>query len=249
MRTLFRVLCFVMCLGTLTACATTEHAHPRDPYESMNRKMFAFNDAVDRAMLKPVAEGYRAVTPQPVRTGVSNLFGHVRDVWSLANHIVQAKPEAALNDFFRVTINTVFGLGGLIDVASSMNLKKQHAGFGDTLARYGWKESNYIVLPLLGASTVRDGIGAGVDMSVNPVSQMGAESMSARGAMVLDVVQTREQMLGMESILQEAALDPYTMMRDTYLQMRDKKVGLLVEDDVSLDELLSEEAGADTAAQ
>lgn len=218
----------------LSACASVQTPNPRDPYESFNRASYSFNDKLDRAVLKPAAEAYRFVTPQPVRTGVSNVFGNVRDVWSFANHLMQFRAEAALTDFFRVTMNTVFGLGGLIDVASSMGLKKQHAGFGDTLAHYGWKESHYLVLPVFGSSTVRDGLGTGVDLLASPLNH-SLEPAARNVATGLNVIQTRESLLGMEDIVSEAALDPYALTRDAYLQMRAKQIGTFQAEDESLD--------------
>ena len=121
--------------ATLAGCATGQD--PRDPYEAYNRKMYAFNNAVDRAVVKPVAEGYQKVTPQPVQTGIRNFFDNLYDVVSLANNILMLRPVPVMNDLMRVSVNTVFGLGGLIDVASSMGLEKNQNGFGDTLAHYG----------------------------------------------------------------------------------------------------------------
>lgn len=230
---IWRAIFLSMGLLFLSACASVETPNPRDPYESLNRATYAFNDKLDRAVLKPTAEAYRFVTPQPVRTGVSNVFGNVRDVWSFANHLLQFRAEAALTDFFRVTMNTVFGLGGLIDVASSMGLKQQHAGFGDTLAHYGWKESHYLVLPVFGSSTVRDGLGLGVDLLASPSNQL--EPATRNTLTGLNMLQTRESLLGMEAIVDEAALDPYAMTRDAYLQMRAKQIGIAPADEDKLD--------------
>lgn len=227
---------------TLTACASVEQRHARDPFEPVNRVVFSFNQKADRYVIQPVAEGYKTVTPEPVRVGVSNVFDNMKDIVSFANHAVQLKPKEALNDFFRVAVNTVFGFGGLLDIASPMGLKSQKSGFGDTLAHYGWKNSDYVMLPLLGPSTVRDTIGTGVDFVSNPLDHYVQHDVPTRNTLAgVNVINQRARLLGSEKLLEEAALDPYSLMRDTYLQMRDKKVGLpsQAEEDIPINELVN----------
>lgn len=227
---------------SLTACASVEQRHARDPLEPVNRVVFSFNQKADRYVMQPVAEGYKTVTPEPIRQGVSNVFDNMKDIVSFANHAVQLKPKEALNDFFRVAVNTVFGFGGLLDIASPMGLKSQKSGFGDTLAHYGWKNSHYVVLPLLGPSTVRDAIGTGVDFVSNPLDHHVQHDVPTRNTIVgVNVINQRARLLGSEKLLEEAALDPYSLMRDTYLQIRDKKVGLQsqVEEEIPINELVN----------
>ncbi len=227
---------------SLTACASVEQRHARDPLEPVNRVVFSFNQKADRYVMQPVAEGYKTVTPEPIRQGVSNVFDNMKDIVSFANHAVQLKPKEALNDFFRVAVNTVFGFGGLLDIASPMGLKSQKSGFGDTLAHYGWKNSHYVVLPLLGPSTVRDAIGTGVDFVSNPLDHHVQHDGPTRNTIVgVNVINQRARLLGSEKLLEEAALDPYSLMRDTYLQIRDKKVGLQsqAEEEIPINELVN----------
>ena len=227
---------------SLTACASVEQRHARDPLEPVNRVVFSFNQKADRYVMQPVAEGYKTVTPEPIRQGVSNVFDNMKDIVSFANHAVQLKPKEALNDFFRVAVNTVFGFSGLLDIASPMGLKSQKSGFGDTLAHYGWKNSHYVVLPLLGPSTVRDAIGTGVDFVSNPLDHHVQHDVPTRNTIVgVNVINQRARLLGSEKLLEEAALDPYSLMRDTYLQIRDKKVGLQsqAEEEIPINELVN----------
>lgn len=210
---------------SLAACATSP-SHPQDPLEPMNRAVFQFNDKADRYVMKPVAEGYRAVTPQPVRTGVGNFFNNLQDVYSMLNHGLQLEPRKTLTDFMRVSFNSTFGLFGLIDIATPMGLQRDPASLGDTMAHYGWKNSNYLVLPLLGPSTVRDGLGTAANLTVANQNDLVFHTESqATAAAVLNGVSQREQLLGVEDTLQQAALDPYSYMRDAYLQYRNRQVG------------------------
>src|SRR5690606_11774512 len=141
----------------MTGCATApDTADPRDPFEGFNRTVFRFNDAVDEAVLKPVATGYQKVTPSFVQTGVSNFFGNIGDVWSAVNNLRQGKLEAGMSDGMRVAINTTFGFVGLLDIASEAGLTKHKEDFGQTLGVWGVPSGPYLVLPLLGPSTIRD---------------------------------------------------------------------------------------------
>ncbi|MFC3531871.1 VacJ family lipoprotein [Vogesella facilis] len=209
----------------LAGCASTP-SHPQDPLEPMNRAVFQFNDKADRYVMKPVAEGYRAITPQPVRTGVGNFFNNLEDLYSMLNHGLQLEPRKTLTDFMRISFNSTFGLFGLIDIATPMGLQREPATLGDTMAHYGWKNSNYLVLPLLGPSTVRDGLGTAANFTVaNQHDLVFHTESQATAATVLKGISTREQMLGVEDTLQQAALDPYSYMRDAWLQYRNRQVG------------------------
>jgi len=139
----------------LTGCATTA-SNPQDPLEGYNRAMFSFNDAVDRAVLKPVATGYKNVVPGFAQTGVGNFFGNLSDAWSSVNNLLQGKPEQAGTDFGRVALNSTFGIFGLLDIASEAGMQKSDEDFGQTLGKWGVPSGPYLILPLLGPSTVRD---------------------------------------------------------------------------------------------
>lgn len=204
-------------LALLQGCASGPNANPADPLEPLNRTVFKFNDGLDRAVLKPVATAYQNVTPAPVRTGVSNFFGNLSDVWSVVNNALQFKGEAAANSFARVTTNTLWGLGGIFDIATEMKIPKQSENFGQTLTHWGVPSGAYVVLPVLGASTVRDTAGTLVDMQADLVPQV--DSVSARNSLqALRIVDTRAEYLGATDLLEQAALDKYSFVRDIYLQ-------------------------------
>jgi phospholipid-binding lipoprotein MlaA len=216
-----RSLCAAALLaGVLSACATTGGSGGRDPLEPLNRAIFGFNETFDQVLMKPVAQGYRAILPEVVRTGVSNFFSNIEDVWIAANNLLQGKPENALQDVMRVTINTVIGLGGLIDVASDAGLEKHNEDFGQTLGRWGIGSGPYIVLPFLGASTLRDGIGLlGVDYAVEPVWNI--DHVPTRNTLYAGrAVNARSDALDAVRVMEEAALDKYRFVRDSYLQRR-----------------------------
>ncbi len=206
-------------LVVLGGCATALGADPRDPWEPYNRSMFRFNDAVDNAVLKPVATTYRDVVPKPVRTGVSNFFGNLGDAWSFVNNVLQAKPEAALHSFWRVVINSTMGLGGVLDPATEMRLQRHREDFGQTLGRWGVPTGPYFVLPILGPSTLRDTVALPVDMYGRPVGHVS--DVPVRNSLTgLDIVQTRAGLLATTELLDAAALDRYTFQRDAFLQKR-----------------------------
>lgn len=206
----------------LAGCASGPQAHPEDPLEPYNRSMTRFNDAVDSALLKPVATAYQQATPAPVRTGVSNFFSNLGDAWSFVNNTLQLRAEGALSSFFRVGINTVMGLGGVLDVASEMGLERHKQDFGLTLGRWGMPPGPYLVLPILGPSTVRDTLALPVDMRGDPVRHV--DPISARnGLYALRVVDTRANLLRAGEVLDGAALDKYSFTRDVFLQVRSQR--------------------------
>jgi phospholipid-binding lipoprotein MlaA len=207
----------------LSACATGPNANPRDPLEPFNRSMYGLNDAVDRAVIKPVATAYRDVLPSPVRTGVSNFFNNLQDLWSFVNNTLQLKGEGAGNSIVRFGVNTVFGLGGLIDIATEMRIERHTEDFGQTLGRWGVGAGPYVVLPLLGPSTVRDTAALPVDMKGNVVSQVD-HVPTRNSATVLNLVDRRSQLLDASQMLDEVALDPYSFTRDAFLQRRRNQV-------------------------
>ena len=143
-------------LALLQGCATGPNANPADPLEPFNRAMFNFNDGVDRAFVKPVATAYRDVTPAPIRTAVNSFFGNISDVWSMVNNVLQAKPVEATDSLFRVTVNTLWGLGGIFDVASDLGIPKHSEDFGQTLGYWGVASGPYVVLPQIGRASCRE---------------------------------------------------------------------------------------------
>jgi len=219
----------------LSACASGPTANPRDPLEPFNRGVYSFNDAVDRAVVKPVATAYRDVLPSPVRTGVRNFFNNLQDLWSFVNNTLQLKGEGAGNSIVRFGVNTVFGLGGLLDVATEMRIERFPEDFGQTLGRWGVGAGPYVVLPLLGSSTLRDTAALPVDMNGNAVSHIDDNAIR-NSATVLNLVDRRARLLDASKLLDEVALDPYTFTRDAFLQRRQSLVcdGNPPDEDVSL---------------
>lgn len=190
-----------------------------DPWESWNRKVFDFNEKVDERVLEPLATGYARIVPRPVRVSVGNFFGNIGDAWSAVNNVLQAKPEAATRDVARVTMNTVFGVFGLFDVAAETGLDHQYEDFGQTLGRWGVPAGAYIVWPLLGPSTVRETAAMPLDRSASPALLI-ANGNSAFGIYTLQLVNTRANLLNATRVLDDIALDKYTFVRDAYLQRR-----------------------------
>lgn len=205
------------CVLALSGCATA--TDPRDPLEPINRGIYKFNDAVDKAVLKPVAQGYRAVLPQPVRTGVTNFFSNIEDVLIALNNLLQFKFQAAASDVARVAFNTTFGIAGIFDVATSFGLEKHDEDFGQTLGYWGIGDGPFLMLPLLGPSNLRDTVGLAAYYQLDPV--LNLDHVPTRNTLsVLRFVNRRAQLLDAEKVLDEAALDPYTFLRDAYIQHR-----------------------------
>lgn len=214
-RSALAVAVALACVG----CATRPDGNPRDPFENYNRGMFAFNDGVDRAIFKPAATMYRAVTPAPVRTGVSNFLGNLEDVWSFVNSLLQGKPQAAAQTFVRFNVNTFLGLGGVLDIASEARIDRQREDFGQTLGVWGVPSGPYLVLPFLGPSTVRDTVGLPVDMAADLIGNID-HVPTRNAAKVVDLLDTRAALLRAGDTLEEAALDKYSFTRDAFLQRR-----------------------------
>lgn len=201
------------------AAARTWVPSKADPWEGLNRRIFAFNEAVDEAVLAPVARAYRAVLPAPVREGIGNVLGNAGDVWAAANHLLQGKPKAAADTGMRVGVNTVFGLLGVVDVATELGLERQSEDFGQTLGRWGLGSGPYLVLPLLGPSSVRDGAGLVVDRQFD-ISQLPSHERDSYAVTALEVVHKRAGLLSAGQLLGQIALDRYTFVREAYLAKR-----------------------------
>jgi len=218
-RTAWIPFLLMACLS-LFGCATQPNAKrdPRDPFERVNRVTYHFNDALDRAVLKPVAVGYRKITPRPVRTSVSNFIDNLSYTTTVANDLLQLKFKPFFQDTGRLVVNTTVGIGGLFDPASRIGLQKNEEDLGLTFGHWGAGPGPYIVIPFLGPSDVRDGIGRIGDIFTDPRHYIknGWVSWSLWGVQVVD---TRSRLLDTEKVL-EGAYDKYSFLRNVYLQRR-----------------------------
>lgn len=207
----------MLAAGLLAGCASS--GNPKDPIEGFNRAMFAFNEGLDSVIVKPVATGYEAVLPSPVRTGVTNFFGNIDDLFIGVNNLLQGKIPEAFSDLGRVVINTTIGLLGVLDIATEAGLEKHDEDFGQTFGRWGVGNGAYVVIPVFGPRTVRDTVGLVLDVQADPVA-----NHRPRGerdvALVLRMVNDRANLLAADKVVEEAALDKYSYVRDAYLQRR-----------------------------
>ena len=211
------VLLVLMLTGLLGGCATS--GNQKDPIEGFNRAMFSFNEGLDTVLIKPAAQGYDAVMPTPVRTGVTNFFGNIADFFIGFNNLLQGKPDQALSDLGRVAINSTIGILGLFDVATEAGLEKHEEDFGQTFGRWGMGDGAYVVLPVFGPRSVRDTAGLILDMAADPVGDV--EHVPTRNTLTaLRLIDTRADLLPADKVIAEAALDKYSYVRDGYLQRR-----------------------------
>lgn len=209
--------------AVMVGCATGPGANPADPFEPFNRGVFRFNDGVDEAVFRPVATAYRDTLPSQVRAGVNNFFSNLGDVWNFANSVMQLRLRASAENFMRFNVNTVFGLGGLLDIATEAGIERHNEDFGQTLGRWGVPTGPYLVLPLLGPSTIRDAAVLPVDRYGDPLAYV--DSGVVRGSLsVLRVVDARSNFLRASQLLDDAALDKYSFTRDAHLQRRQNDV-------------------------
>jgi phospholipid-binding lipoprotein MlaA len=217
MRFCLRLACLALCISLFAGCATG--TNPRDPFEKFNRGVYQFNETVDRAVLKPVAEGYRFVLPQFIRSSVSNFFSNINDVIVVLNNLLQGKFTTAYSDFGRIAINSTLGILGLFDIASEAGIEKHDEDFGQTLGWWGMPEGPFIVLPFFGPSTGRDVVGRVGDWFTDPVTYVDP-TRSRNWVWGTRVVNRRAELLDASKVLETAALDPYEFVRDAYLQRR-----------------------------
>ena len=211
----------------LSACATPGQyvLAERDPLEKVNRGVWGVNQAADKVVIKPVTQVYRAVAPRPVRQGVSNAFANLSEPWSFINNVLQGKPNRAARNFGRFVVNTTLGIGGLLDPASKMGIRAAREDLGQTMAVWGINGGPYLVLPLLGPSTMRDGIGSGIAAYADPVAiainQANIDIWYKRGYLAAYIVSARSDLTesGGDTFLQ-TSLDPYAAARSAYLQVR-----------------------------
>jgi phospholipid-binding lipoprotein MlaA len=211
----WRMCC--VALVVLSGCATVQTPDERDPWESMNRSVFSFNDKLDRIVLKPVATVYRDVVPSFARQGVHNFFGNLSDVWSAVNNALSGRKRETGDSISRVFVNTTVGVLGLFDVATDLKIERHKADFGTTLGRWGVKPGPYVVLPLLGPATLRGVAALPVDYSANLTNQF-TEAATRDTLTLLNVVDVRATYLGASNAVDGAALDGYSFIRDVYLQ-------------------------------
>lgn len=206
--------------ASLLAVAGAAHAQSAtDPLEGWNRVVFGFNEGLDAAVLKPLATGYKTVVPELVRSGVSNVFGNFGDGWSAINQLLQGKPTAAAEMTMRVATNSVFGLGGLFDVASDLGIERRPEDFGQTLGRWGLPAGPYIVWPLLGPSSLRDTTAMPLDMAWRP-AVLTHDDPTRIGLSALQLIDVRAGLLSAGRLIDEIALDKYVFIRDGYLARR-----------------------------
>lgn len=212
---------YVLAVLALSGCASND---PRDPLEPTNRVIHAFNETVDKVAFKPLAKGYQAITPAPVQTGVRNFYSNLDDVTVLTNSVLQFKLQQASSDFLRLAFNTTFGFFGLLDVASEMGLKKHNEDFGQTLGHWGVATGPYLVLPLLGPSSFRDGAGMVADGYATDLVHQEETFPRRVEVAALRGISRRADLLEAKRAIDEAALDPYEFSRDFYLERREALV-------------------------
>ncbi len=207
--------------AVLSGCATTAN-NPKDPYEGFNRAMFAVNEGID-VVAKPVAQGYDAAAPLPVKAGIGNFFGNLADLWTAANNFLQGKGGQGLSDVGRVLVNTTIGIGGVFDVASEMGLEKHAEDFGQTLGAWGVGDGPYFYWPLIGPRTTRDTFGWAVDSYADPVRYV--DDVPLRNSLFgIRFIDLRASLLPTDKVVEQAAFDKYSYIRDAYLQNRRSKI-------------------------
>ena len=207
----------------LVGCASAPTANPKDPWEPMNRSVASFNDKVDDNVLKPLATGYRNVVPDLIQTGVRNVFNNFADMWSTVNNLLQLKPINTAESLGRVIVNTVFGIYGIFDVATYIKLERHPEDFGQTLGYWGMPNGPYLVLPLFGPSTLRDGASLPVDFAVSP-TKLIADIPTRNEVFAIRLVSKRAELLKPGNLLEEASIDKYSFTRDAYLQYRRSQI-------------------------
>jgi phospholipid-binding lipoprotein MlaA len=226
-KKLIKILMWVSVV-LVAGCATTqqtERVAKIDPFESINRAVFTFNENADEYVIKPAAEAYQFVLPEFVRTGVTNFFSNIGDIFVAVNNLLQGKPGNAANDIGRFLVNSTIGILGLFDVATDAGLEKNKEDFGQTLGVWGVPSGPYVVLPLFGPSSVRDTAGLAVDLKTDFILNSNQLNHDQKvGSTVLRVVNQRANLLNASQLLEDAAFDKYSFLRDSYLQRRHNQV-------------------------
>jgi len=235
MKTL-RAIVLTAVLVSVSGCATTN----KDPLEGINRGIYKFNDVADRYAMKPVAKAYKAVAPTPVRTGISNFFSNLGTLTTIVNDLLQLKFAQAFTDAGRFVINSTFGIAGFIDVASMDNVPKHQEDFGQTLGYWGVGSGAYLVLPIIGPSTIRDASGLFIDtVTSDPITYLHntGQIRAHNQVRAVQLLDKRTQLLDATDLVDNASIDPYAFMRDAYLQRR----ASLIQDGLVPKELLQDE--------
>ncbi len=219
----FCVVLLACVIMMLSGCASTQYiADERDPWQGFNRTMYGFNDGLDRALLKPAAKGYQAISPDFVETGVRNFFDNLDDISIAVNNLLQGKVSNSFSDIGRLAINSTIGVLGLFDVASSMGLTKHDEDFGQTLGVWGMNSGPYIMWPFFGPSTLRDSPSLVVDrVLLNPLTYVEIKTGERIAVVALDVVSVRAELLSLEETVEGISTDKYTFIREAYLDRRD----------------------------
>ncbi len=203
---------------SLVGCASTTANNPKDPFESFNRTMFSVNEGID-TVVKPVAQGYADYVPSPIRTGIGNFFGNIADLWIAVNNYLQGKITEGSSDVSRVIVNTTMGVGGLFDVATHLDLEKHNEDFGQTLGVWGVGTGPYLFWPFIGPRDVRDTFGFLADTYTDPVWRVNNVPVR-NSAVVVRFIDVRASLLPADKIVEEAAFDKYSYIRNAYLQNR-----------------------------
>ena len=218
----------LLCMATaLVGCASIPagvEPSPQDPWEPFNRSVFEFNEGLDAYLLKPVVAGYRFVLPEFVREGIYNFFSNYNDIYTALYNLLQGKPGYAFNDFMRVAVNTTMGLGGLLDLATSGGLEKHKEDWGQTLGVWGVPAGPYVVLPFFGPSNVRDTFGTVADLESDYLFRLLPDVALRNSITGLRVVNARNTYYEAGDLLDGAAIDKYSFMRDAYIQRRQYQI-------------------------
>jgi phospholipid-binding lipoprotein MlaA len=218
---------FVFLIAFLTACSslpTGTERSPADPWEPFNRSIFSFNEGLDDYVLKPISEGYRFVLPKLVREGISNFFSNYRDIYTALNNLLQGNIDLAFSDLIRVMVNTIFGLGGTIDMATPAGLEKHTADFGQTFGVWGVPSGPYVVLPFFGPSSVRDTFGTAADLESDYLFSF-VSNIGLRNTITgIRVVNARNNYFEAGELVEGAAIDKYSFLRDSYIQRRQYQI-------------------------
>ena len=210
-------------IGCASIPAGSERS-PSDPWESFNRSVFAFNEGLDDYLLKPITKGYRFILPKPAQQGIDNFFGNYRDIYTSANNLLQGNFSMAFSDLMRVVVNTIFGLGGFIDMATPGGLEKHKADFGQTFGVWGIPSGPYVVLPIFGPSSVRDTFGTAADLETDYLFRLLPDVALRNSLTALRVVNARNTYFEAGDLLEGAAIDKYTFTRDAYIQRRQYQI-------------------------
>ncbi len=212
-------------ITVLAGCATipADERVPEDPLQGLNQTMFNFNAGVDNAILKPAAKGYKAVMPDIAEAGVSNFFSNIGDVPTAVNNLLQGKVKEAGSDSLRFLINSTVGLGGLLDVAGDSGLEKHNEDLGQTLAVWGVPSGPYLVLPLLGPSTLRDGVASSTDFVLEPLNYVNERNVTDK-LLIPELLNARAGLLEVEELLDSGIYDNYEQLREVYLTTRARDI-------------------------